>query len=227
MAFRGIDIRETGDRIIVRTLFQDSDGALVTSGTPALKLYEQQSDGSLYSYDFNDSTFKSGALTTESGSLVHRQGNNDTTNTGIWTTAITTLTDFTAGSIYYALASHASASPTDQVREFQFGSGVLADMKLINGATDAAENVAQSAKTIVGSTVVDTTAFVPTQTQFETSLTEATEGHYKGRIVIFVTGNLADEAKDITAYELVSGRGRVTVSTMTEAPSGNDGLIIC
>jgi len=133
MAFRGIDIREAGDRILFRAFFQDGAGALETAGTVTLKLYKLQNDGTLLSYDFNDNTFKAGALTTETQTLTHRQGNNSTTDTGLWTYALTTLTGFTAGNIYFALVNDTLGFPTDQMREFQFGSGVLADLMLSSG----------------------------------------------------------------------------------------------
>jgi general stress protein 26 len=123
LAFRGVDIRETGDRIVFRALLQGSTGAVLATGTTNLKLYELQSDASLKSYDFNDNTFKTTALTTENRAMTHRTGNNGATNTGIWTTSLTTLTGFTAGNIYFAAVTNTSASPATQVREFQFGAG--------------------------------------------------------------------------------------------------------
>ncbi len=88
---------------------------------------------------------------------------------------------------------------------------------------------ADAARTTVTGTV-DTTAFTATTTQFEADdITEATLDHYKDRVVIWTggpTGNTKDQAKDITAYSLVGGRGRFTVSTMVEAPADNDTFII-
>lgn len=121
MAWQGIDLLQTGDRIVFRALLQDSAGALITSGSATLKLYELQNDGTLKSYDWNDNTFKTTALTTETQALTHRTGNNGGTNTGLWTYALTTLSGFTAGNLYIALINHSSASPTDQARLFQFG----------------------------------------------------------------------------------------------------------
>ena len=121
MAFQGIDVRQTGDRIVFRASLKDSAGAVVSSGTTNLRLYELQNDGTLHSYDWNDNTFKATALTTENQAMTHRQGNNSTTDTGIWTHALTTLTGFTAGNIYFAQVTNSGASPTEQEREFQFG----------------------------------------------------------------------------------------------------------
>lgn len=121
MAFQGIDIRQTGDRIVFRASLKDDAGAILASGTTNLRLYEVQSDGSLKSYDWNDNTFKTTALTTENQAMTHRTGNNSTTNTGIWTHALTTLSGFTAGNLYIAQIVNSGATPTEQEREFQFG----------------------------------------------------------------------------------------------------------
>lgn len=121
MAFQGIDIRQIGDRIVFRALLYDSNNAILTSGTTNLRLYELQNDGTIKSYDWNSSTFKTTALTTENQTMTHRTGNNSTTNTGIWTYALTTLSGFTAGNIYFASIVNTSALPNAQVREFQFG----------------------------------------------------------------------------------------------------------
>jgi hypothetical protein len=122
MAFQGIDVRATTDRLLFRTLLLDSAGAKVTAGTTNLRLYELQTDGTLKSYDFSDNTFKTTVLTTPTLAMTHRTGDNSTFNTGVWTVNLITLTGFTVGSIYLAGVTNAGASPPDQVREFQFGS---------------------------------------------------------------------------------------------------------
>lgn len=123
MAFKGVDIRQSGDRILFRVFLQDSSGVKVTSGTAALSLYELQNDGTLKSYDFNDNTFKTTALTTATVNMTHRTGNNASVNTALWTYALTTVTGFTRGNVYFACVNHSSSSPVDQVREFQYGEG--------------------------------------------------------------------------------------------------------
>lgn len=119
--FQGIDIRQTGDRLLFRVLELDGTGVALGTGTSNLKLYELQSDGSLKSYDWNDNTFKTTALTTENQAMTARTGNNGTTTTGLWTFALTTLTGFTAGSLYFASVHNTGASPQDQSTQFQFG----------------------------------------------------------------------------------------------------------
>jgi hypothetical protein len=120
---KGIDVRATSGELIFRALLQDSAGAIVTSGTTSLRLYElDMADGSVKSYDFNDHTFKAGLCTTETAAMTHRTGNNGGTNTGIWTYRLATLTGFTKGNIYFSHITNIGASPAVQVREWQFGS---------------------------------------------------------------------------------------------------------
>lgn len=120
--FKGIDVRQTGSALVFRAFMQTSAGAKETAGPVTLALYELQNDGSFKSYDFNDNTFKTTALTTATASMTHQKGNNNTVNTGVWTYALSTLTGFTVGAVYLAQVNDASASPTDQTREFQYGS---------------------------------------------------------------------------------------------------------
>lgn len=119
--FKGINVRQTGLALVFRALLQDNLGAIVTSGTTNLRLYELQSDGTVLSYDWNDNTFKSGALTTQNQAMTHRSGNNSTVSLGIWTVALSTLTGFTVGGVYFAVIINSGATPVQQVREFQYG----------------------------------------------------------------------------------------------------------
>ncbi len=131
----GIDIRSSATRIVFRVALVDVLEQIVTSGTVKLYLYELQDDGTLKSYDFNDNTFKTTTLTTETVNMTHRTGNNGATNTGIWTYALTTVTGFTAGAIYIAQVECDGVSPYRQTREFQFSGGVPADLYAIGGQT--------------------------------------------------------------------------------------------
>lgn len=119
----GIDIRQMSEQLVFRAFLQGLGGAIVTSGTCNLRLYELQDDGTLKSYDFDSDTFTVNPLVTETASMTHRTGNSGATNTGLWTVVLSTLTGFTPGAIYIAQVEHASALPTVQTREFQFGAG--------------------------------------------------------------------------------------------------------
>ena len=120
---RGIDIRQGSGQIVFRAFLTDPDLAVLTTGTVTLALVEMQSNGSFETYDFLDNTFKTTACTTPTVSMTHQMMNNGGTNTGLWTYALATLTDFTAGGVYFSIVSCATASEPQQVREFQF-SGV-------------------------------------------------------------------------------------------------------
>lgn len=122
LGHKGIDVRQTANRLIFDASLKDTGGAKVTGGTSNLYLYELQDDGTLKSYDWNDNTFKSTALTTEVSTMTHRTGNNGGTSTGIWTKVLSTLTGFTNGALYYAVVSNTTAHPPQQERKFQFGS---------------------------------------------------------------------------------------------------------
>lgn len=73
---------------------------------------------------------------------------------------------------------------------------------------------------------VDTTSFTPTTTAFETTITEATDDHFNGRILLFTSGALSGQQKAITDYTLSSGRGKFTTNAFTEAPAAGNQFII-
>jgi hypothetical protein len=61
-------------------------------------------------------------------------------------------------------------------------------------------------------------------TQMETNLTEETNNHYNGRIIIWTTGELKEQASDVKAYD---GIGKIlTFTEITEAPQVGDSFII-
>jgi hypothetical protein len=135
--FKGVDVAQNVSQLVAPFLLEDSTGAIVTTGTGTLYIYELQSDGTLKSYDFSSNTFKTTALTTETASLTHQTGNNGTTNTGLWTYALATLTGFTIGAIYLFRAHHSSAIPVDQYRMRQYG-GAEGDLTVTAGTTGVA-----------------------------------------------------------------------------------------
>src|SRR5574343_2108750 len=127
MGAKGILVRQTGDRVLFRESLKDSSGEKITTGTTTLRIFELQTDGTLKSYDFNDNTFKTTALTTATASMTHRTGNNSTYNTGLWTYALTTVSGFTTGNIYIYSVENTASTPPVIEREFQYG-GAEGDM---------------------------------------------------------------------------------------------------
>lgn len=144
--FKGLDVRQTGNQLVFRAFLQTSAGALLGTGTTVVSLIELQSDGTIKSYDFNDNTFKTTALTTPTLALTHRPSNNAGTTTGFWTAVLATLTGFTVGGVYQAIVNNSGASPTDQMREFQYGSAE-GDLQTTANGTGVA-NLSSDAKAI-------------------------------------------------------------------------------
>jgi hypothetical protein len=95
------------------------------------------------------------------------------------------------------------------------GSGDLARALVI------LEKIYKSAATIVeGAAAVGTLS----TTEMTTTLTEATDDHYNGRVIIFSSGVLANQATDITDYD--GATKKLTFTAVTEAPTAADTFVI-
>lgn len=106
------------------------------------------------------------------------------------------------------------------------GDMIQVDIAQINGNTTAPVRLALAAEEVLPGTV-DDSAFSPTTTEFESDdITEATADHFIGRTVIFTSGALQYQAREITDYALSGANGHFTVATLTEAPTNNDTFII-
>jgi len=101
------------------------------------------------------------------------------------------------------------------------GGRIDANMGAISGDATAADNLEESATTIVFNTAKAGTL---TTTAMSTNLTEATDDHYIGRTVIWTTGVLLGQASDITDY--VGVNGVLSFTAVTEAPSAADAFVI-
>lgn len=102
---------------------------------------------------------------------------------------------------------------------------VTANTDQIAGSSTAATNLSNSASTIIVGSVDASPA--PTTTSFAdtTNLTSTVTDFYKGRVIIFVTGNLAKQATAITAYNGTTHA--VTVSpALTSAPASSDTYVV-
>lgn len=95
------------------------------------------------------------------------------------------------------------------------------DTLAISTSTAAADNLEVSAGTIVVGAAATGTLSTTVMT---TDLTEATDDHYNGRIIIWTSGVLQDQATDITDYS--GTNGTLTFTAVTEAPSDSDSFII-
>lgn len=97
---------------------------------------------------------------------------------------------------------------------------VEVDLSQIDGVDEHVEKFAASVNVIAYGTV-DNAAFTATTTILETSsITTAAADHWIGRVLIFGSGTVAQQATRITDYELSGGgRGRFTYSALTSAPA--------
>lgn len=85
----------------------------------------------------------------------------------------------------------------------------------------AATKLALSAGTIVvGAAIAGTLS----TTAMTTNLTEATNDHFNGRIIIWTAGVLINQATDITDYD--GATKMLTFTAVTEAPTAGDAFII-
>lgn len=97
-----------------------------------------------------------------------------------------------------------------------------ADLTQINGSTSTAANFEKAASTILRGTV----AASSTTTVVNTSdVTEATSDHYKDRWLIFVTGALAGQGKQISAYNGTT-KAFTLNAALTEAPGNGDTFVV-
>jgi len=104
---------------------------------------------------------------------------------------------------------------------FTVAGDVDSNIQSINGLTAGVAGLQTSASTIVtGAAEAGTLS----TTQMTTDLSEATDDHYNGRVVIWTSGVLANQASDITDY--LGSTGMLTYTAVTEAPSAADTFVI-
>ena len=103
---------------------------------------------------------------------------------------------------------------------------IKADALAISTSTDAADKLEASAETIVLGTVSHDNTASTTTVFYSDDITEATADHFNGRIVIFTSGAVIQQATDITDYELSVGEGKFTVTALAEAPADNVTFVI-
>ena len=131
-------------------------------------------------------------------------------------TGVTGFSDIAAADVW-AVATRAITDKTG----FSLAADQAVNATKINGSASAASQLALSAVTIVNGAAIAGTL---STTQMTTDLTEATNDHYKGRIIIWTSGVLMNQATDITAY---TGASKLlTYTATTEAPTATDTFVI-
>ena len=103
---------------------------------------------------------------------------------------------------------------------FDGANHIVADARKISTSSTAADNLEAGALAVV----VSTCAASSTTTTVNTNLTEATDDHFNGRVIIFTSGALAYQASDITDYNGTTKA--LTVTALTEAPANSDAFVI-
>lgn len=98
---------------------------------------------------------------------------------------------------------------------------VTADVTGIGGSATAATNLSASA---LGIETGAATGATLTTTTMSTNLPETTDDHYIGRIIVWTSGVLANQATDITDY--TGATKLLTFTATTEAPSNTDTFVI-
>lgn len=237
MGAKGINIRQTGDRIVFRESLKDSSGMSVVTGTTSLRIYELQTDGSLKSYDFNDNTFKTTALTTATASMTHRTGNNSTVNTGIWSYALTTVGGFTIGNVYIYSVNNINSTPPTIEREFQYGSAE-GDFLVTAGSTGETYLQGDVVK-IAGNTTAGTN-LSNTYQAFETGTAQsagpstitlragasAVDDFFKNQAIFILSGTGARQTNKITSYSGSSKEATVETTWVTQPDATSTYLVI-
>jgi hypothetical protein len=119
---RGMQIFRSADTsLFIRAVLFDGADVKITAGVTSLRIWHVvPTTGALETYDFNDNLFKALAITTATVAMTHRQAENSTYDTGVWTYRHTTLTDFDVGDKYVFEISHASL-PRPVTTEYQYG----------------------------------------------------------------------------------------------------------
>ena len=120
---------------------------------------------------------------------------------------------------------------TDAARLTAARAGALTDWinggrldQLLDAVKVVTDDLAASATTIVSGTVAATAG--STTVIYSDDITEATADHYNGRIIIFTSGAMQNQATNITDYELFGGEGKFTVTATTETAAEDVTFVI-
>lgn len=226
---RGIDLlRESDTSLLVTAYLIDAANAKITAGATTVRVFHiVPTTGAFESYDFNDNTFKTTALTTPTLALTHRTTDNATYNTGTWTVRLTTLTAFTVGDKYIYEVSNASL-PAPQQRLFQYGGyidavtgAVTTVTNLTNAPTAGDFTAAMKAATLARVTLVDTVTLTTTAT----SLTNApTNGDLTATMKTSVT--TAATASTPTAAAVTGSVGGNVLGSVAGSVVGSVGSVV-
>jgi hypothetical protein len=110
---------------------------------------------------------------------------------------------------------------------FTTANQVDANTLAISSDSTAADRLEALMDGIIVAAVNDASA---TTTAFAADgFTEATDDHFVGRLITFISGDLSGQQTDITDYDAAGGaqgNQQFTVTALTEAPGNNDLFVI-
>jgi hypothetical protein len=113
--------RSSDTSLYIRSVLFDGADVKIVAGATSLRIWHViPTTGALETYDFNDNLFKVGAITTATVAMTHRQAENATYDTGLWTYRHTSLGDFEVGDKYVFEIRHADL-PRPVTVEYQYG----------------------------------------------------------------------------------------------------------
>lgn len=170
-------------------------------------------------------TFDRRGRNADAGGTINYRVYEDETTTPILTGTMAFLDPGNTEGFYSEQIQLTAANGFERGKSYNVRLHVLIDTNTVSATYHTFQIGANATEVVLKGTVDNTVT--PTATVFEADdITEATADHYKDRVIIFKSGVLRDQAKDITAYALVAGRGRFTTSAFTEAPGNNDEFLI-
>lgn len=130
-------------------------------------------------------------------------------------------------SVHYDIIDNTDVSHLSTILGASQAAAIAADVASLVTDTTAASNLQRAMTGVVHGLINDASA---TTTAFATDgFTEATDDHFNGRLIVFITGALLGQMTDITDYDAaggVQGSQQFTVTALTEAPANNDEFII-
>ena len=115
---------------------------------------------------------------------------------------------------------------TNELQVDNYPTSIAAIKTVVDAVQVVTDNLAASATTLVSGTVSWDNTNATTTVIYSSDILEATADHYNGRIMIFTSGDLQNQATDITDYALDTGEGKFTVTALTEAPADNVTFVI-
>jgi len=206
----------------------DAAGGLIISDAGGLDADAQRSDVTTILADTNDiqsrlpAALVSGRMDASVGAMAANVMTAAAAASDLTTeiqSGLATAADLATVAGYVDTEVAAIKAQTDKLT-FDGANHIVADARKISTSSTAADNLEAGALAVV----VSTCAAGSTTTAVNTNLTEATDDHYNGRVIIFTSGALAGQASDITDYNGTTKA--LTVTALTEAPASSDAFVI-